>query len=158
MPEPYPPSSPSTLSKWQRFALWFSANRTQIGGLLTSIAGLLVLFDDHPMFKAGADVLIHAAALVTGVAGIGTMAAGMFKSDDFHKERREIVEAQAQGIPVMRLGRRADDSGEPFIMHFCDDDSRQRRTLKPGEVCPLCGFPSKPAPEQVTSATPQPKE
>lgn len=141
MPDPTTPDAPG-LSKWQQFSLWFSAHRTQIGSLLTSIAGLLMLFDDHPVFKAGADVLVHIAALVTGATGIATMAAGMFKSDQFHKERKQIVEAQAAGAAVMRLGRRADDSAEPFIMHFCQDDPTKRRTLKPGEVCPDCGFPS----------------
>jgi hypothetical protein len=132
------------LSKLQRFTLWFSANRTLIGGLLLSIAAMLRTLDNHPIYAAGADAIDHTAQLILAGTGFVTMAAGLFKSDSFHKERKAVVEAQAAGTPIKRLGRRADDANEAFLLHACPGDKKMR-TLKAGEVCQVCGFPIKTA-------------
>jgi hypothetical protein len=85
------------MESFQRFFAWFLAHKAAIGMFLASIAGIVA--GAGTIYKN--DDLIHIAAVI-GLVATALGGAGMAKSDEFYRDRLNVIKT--------RLDRRNDDS------------------------------------------------
>lgn len=80
-----PVNAGPTTSGWDRFLLWFAANRAVIGSIIGSIGTIFLLHFEFQGHDKLGEILLSVALMITGAYTTG---AGMHKSDEHWKEKK----------------------------------------------------------------------
>lgn len=71
------------------FIAWFSGHRTQFGGLCLSLGAILTLAAQYYP-----SIHLTASGAIIALVGSHLMTTGMFKSDDFHRDKLKVITTQ----------------------------------------------------------------
>lgn len=95
------------LSAFETFKLWFSMNRRPVGSAILAMSTLVRVFLTFQGHTEVADTMKAIADLFMGT-GLATLAAGTFKSDDYHEEKA-VAEVRMRSGRFPAFQRRASD-------------------------------------------------
>lgn len=90
------------LSNLDAFIAWFAGHRAQFGGFCASAGAIMVGAAQYYPSRH-----VEAAGAILTLIGSHLMAGGLFKSDQFHRDKRAVIETL--------VDRRRPEGGETLI-------------------------------------------